>query len=142
MDGTSSASGTATSRPDVLIVDDESVVREGVRKILEAEGLTVAVAEDAAAALDHPGLANCRLVLCDLVLPDGSGIDLIVRLLARRPRVPVVLITGYATSEQEALAERAGATAFLAKPFDESELVATVRAALESEGPTAEETRP
>ena len=121
---------------DVLIVDDEQVVRDGVSKILAAEGLRVAGAADAASALTHPALARCRLVLCDLVLPDTSGIEVVTQLRKRRPGLPVVLITGYATGEQEALARGAGA-AFLAKPFDESELLATVRAAL---GPSKEAT--
>ena len=135
-------SETVTPRWDVLVVDDEAVVRNGVSKILEAEGLRVAAAEDAASALGHPALAGCRLVLCDLVLPDTSGIELITLLRHRRPGLPVVLITGYATGEQEALARSAGAAAFLAKPFDEGELLATVRAALETSKKAPEEKRP
>lgn len=133
---------TVTPRWDVLVVDDEAVVRNGVSKILEAEGLRVAAAGDAAAALRHPALVSCRLVLCDLVLPDTSGIELITLLRHRRPGLPVVLITGYATGEQEALARGAGAVAFLAKPFDESELLLTVRGALETSKKAPEEKRP
>jgi DNA-binding NtrC family response regulator len=128
-------------RWDVLVVDDEQVVRAGVRRVLEEEGLRVATAKGAASVLAHPALDRCRLVLCDLVLGEQSGIDLIIHLKQHRPRLPVILITGYATPEQEQLALAAGADAFLAKPFDESELLGIVRTALASAQRAAEEER-
>jgi len=134
-------SGPKAARCDVLVVDDEQVVRDGVRKVLEGDGLCVATAEDAASALTHPALDDCRLILCDLVIPEQTGIDLIPRLKQRRPRLPVILITGYATPEQEELALAAGADGFLAKPFDDAELLATVRTALAAVEQAAEEER-
>jgi DNA-binding NtrC family response regulator len=127
---------------DVLVVDDEPVVAAGMRRILEQEGLAVATAGDVAAALAHPAVRTCRLALCDLVLPDGSGIDLIRTLWARRPGLPIVLVTGYVTAGQRELALRSGAAAFLAKPFDEAELLETVRGVLDLSGAAAEEKRP
>jgi DNA-binding NtrC family response regulator len=126
---------------DVLVVDDEQVVRAGVRRILEEDGLRVATVRDAASVLAHPALDSCRLVLCDLVLGEHSGIELITRLKQDRPRLPVVLITGYAGPEQERLALAAGADAFLAKPFDDSELLGIVRTALASAERAAQEDR-
>lgn len=118
------------TRPDVLLVDDEEVVRDGARRILEAHGLQVAVAADARSALTHPALQRCRAVLCDLILPDGSGTDLLRAIHRLRPGLPVVLITGYATLDQEEQARRAGATGFLTKPFDDSELLACLHRTL------------
>ena len=115
---------------DVLVVDDEAVVREGIRRILEPRGFRVATASDAAGALAHPAFATCRLAVCDLVLPDRSGLGLIRAMTDARPDLPLVLITGYATTEQEARARCAGARIFLAKPFDEEELLAAVQEAL------------
>ncbi len=115
---------------DVLVVDDEPVVRDGIRLVLEAEGMRVAVAADALSAIAHPAAASCRLVMCDLMLPDHSGIEVLRSVRAGRPGLPVVMITGYATSENHELALEAGATDFLAKPFEESELLAVVRRAL------------
>jgi DNA-binding NtrC family response regulator len=115
---------------DVLVVDDEPVVREAVRRVLGAQGLDVATAGDAAAGLAHPAAATCRLVLCDLMLPDRSGMDVLAELARRRPGLPVVVITGYATPDHAARAREAGAADFLAKPFDAKELVDTVRRAL------------
>lgn len=123
---------------DVLVIDDEPVVRAAVRRVLEANGLRVATADDAASALAHPALVNCRLVLCDLMLPDRSGIEVLRALARRRPGLPVVLITGYATPDHAARARNAGAAAFLAKPFEATELMDCVRQAL-TDHATAEE---
>ena len=123
----------------VLVVDDEEVVRSGVARVLADEGLSVVGAPDAAGALAHPALAECRLVLCDLMLPDRSGLDLLRDLRARRPDLAIVCITGYATREIVAEAAAAGATAFLPKPFDRDELVSVVRSALERAGALTEE---
>jgi two-component system chemotaxis response regulator CheY len=115
---------------DVLVIDDEPVVREGVRRVLEASGLRVATADDATSGLQHPALAACRLVLCDIMLPDRSGIDVLCELARARPGLPVVLITGYATPDLAERAQEAGAAAFLAKPFEASELTDCVRGVL------------
>jgi DNA-binding NtrC family response regulator len=116
---------------DVLVIDDEAVVRDGVRLVLEDAGLRVAAAEDLRGGLDHAMTKDCRVVLCDLMLPDGAGLELVRTLHALRPELPVVLITGYPTSENAVSALEAGARDFLAKPFTESELLAVVQRALE-----------
>jgi DNA-binding NtrC family response regulator len=120
---------------DVLVIDDEEVVREGIARLLAADGLSVATASDAASGLAHPALAHCRVALCDLMLPDRSGLELLREARARRPDLPLIAITGYATREQMELAEAAGASLFLPKPFDEDELLSAVRRALESGAP-------
>ena len=127
---------------DVLVIDDEPVVRGAVRLVLEAEGLSVALADDAAGALAHPGLATCRLVLCDMMLPGANGLELVRELRRRRPDAPIVLITGFATAENAARAIDAGASAFLAKPFDDTELLEQVRAVLGRTDVAGREERP
>lgn len=119
---------------DVLVVDDEPVVREGIRLILRASGYRVAIVADAESALDHPALVACRIVLCDLMLPGLSGIELLQKLRLARPGLPVVMITGYGTAENEARALEAGVSGFLPKPFTEGELLDAVRGALALEG--------
>ena len=118
---------------DLLVVDDEPVVRDAVRLVLAGEGFTVAAAASGGEALAHEALADCRLVLCDLMLPDISGIDLVRSLRRGRPDLPVILITGYPTSENALAAIEAGASDFLPKPFTESELLAVVRRILKEE---------
>jgi CheY-like chemotaxis protein len=119
-----------SARWDVLVVDDEPVVRDAARLVLEGEGLRVASAPDGASALEHEALDDCRVVLCDMMMPGIGGLDLVRRIRARRPDVPIVLITGYATEASADRALEAGATAFLAKPFDEEELLDQVRRVL------------
>jgi two-component system response regulator PilR (NtrC family) len=111
-----------TGEWDVLVVDDEEVVRNGVERILAGDGLRVALAATGREALEHPAAASCRLVLCDLVLHDIAGIDVLRSLRRGRPDLPVVVITGYVTAENASRALEAGAAGFLPKPFDEREL--------------------
>jgi two-component system C4-dicarboxylate transport response regulator DctD len=120
-----------SGRWDVLVVDDEPVVRDAARLVLEQEGLRVALAPDGESALAHEALGECRLVLCDMMMPGRDGLEVVAEIRARRPDVAIVLITGYATSENASRALQAGATAFLAKPFDEAELLDQVRRVLE-----------
>jgi DNA-binding NtrC family response regulator len=112
---------------DVLVVDDEPVVADAIRLVLGHDGLLVTTVPDAETALAHPDLAHCRMVLCDLMLPGRSGLQALETMRARRPELPIVIISGYATPQQEEKALAAGAAAFLAKPFDESELLTLVR---------------
>jgi DNA-binding NtrC family response regulator len=114
-------------------VDDEPVVGNGIRLLLREAGLRVATVADAETALAHPAARECRLVLCDLMLPGLSGIELLHKLRAARPNLPVVMITGYGTAENAARALEAGVSGFLPKPFTESELLDAVRHALRNE---------
>lgn len=119
------------SRPwDVLVVDDEAVVRGGVKLVLEPEGLTVAQAATVAEALASEALNECRLLLCDLMLQGESGLEIVSEARRRRPALPIVLMTGYATDDNAALGAQSGATDFLAKPFDDVELLDQVRRVL------------
>ncbi len=115
---------------DVLVVDDEPVVRDAIAMVLDDAGYRVVTVNDAESALVHPAFLDCRLVICDLMLPGRSGFDTLRAMRLMRPNLPFVMITGYATHENSAGALDAGATAFLAKPFDDSELLTLVRHAL------------
>lgn len=126
-------------RWDVMVVDDEPVVREGVRRVLTEAGWQVAMVADAQSAFSHPAIRHCRLILCDLMLPDQSGIEVLRIIRSRRPRLPVVMISGYATTENAIRAQEAGASDFLAKPFEEDELLEMVRRMIGDEGPIAGE---
>jgi len=131
-----------SDRCDVLVVDDEPVVRDAVRLVLGQEGLAVAGAADAESALGHPAFATCRLVLCDVMLPGQSGLDAVRAMRQRRPELPIVLITGYATAEIADRSLEAGAAAFLAKPFDDTELLNLVRRVLDATDAAAKENQP
>lgn len=127
---------------DVLVVDDEPVVRDAIRLVLEESGMRVALVPDGETALLNRALDVCRLVICDVMLPGASGIEVVRAIRARRPDVPIVLITGYATPEVAARSTEAGATAFLPKPFDDTELLDLVRHVLGQPDVAGEEGRP
>jgi DNA-binding NtrC family response regulator len=131
-----------SERCDVLVVDDEPVVRDAIRRVLGHVGLEVVTVSDAEGALAHPASGTCRLVLCDLMLPGRSGLDALQELRARRPELPIVMMTGYATAANAERVRGAGATAFLPKPFDEDELLTLVRHALALTDVAGEERRP
>lgn len=127
---------------DILVVDDESVVSDAIRLVLGHAGFAVTAVPDAETALTHPALDRCRLVICDLMLPGLSGFDALQTMRLRRPELPIVMTTGYATAEQEDLVLAAGATAFLPKPFDDSELLTLVRRVLSRTPAAGEERKP
>ena len=130
-----------SSKCDVLVVDDEPVVRDAIRLVLGSEGFAVETVPDAEAALAHPAFADCRLVICDLMLPGLPGLDLIQAIRARRAGVAILAITGYATGEVATRAASAGATLFLAKPFDHDELSDQVRRVLQRTDAASKEER-
>lgn len=114
----------------ILVVEDEPALRLTLKEALASEGYAVETAADGAEAmraLERPRLA---LVLLDLRLPDVEGLDLLERILERRPDMPVVMITAYSTIENAVAAMRAGAADFLPKPFSPHELRETVARAL------------
>lgn len=114
-------------RCDVLVIDDEPVVARAVALVLGAAGLGTVAVERGRAALEHPGVMQARLALCDMMLPDISGAEVVEMLRQRRPDLPVLVMTGYTTLEVKARVLAAGASGFLSKPFDETELLAACR---------------
>ncbi len=111
----------------VLIIDDEPRIVELVCRCLAAEGYDVDGAANGVGGLTKAVAHGYALVLLDLVLPDGDGIDVLRRLRQQKPDLPVVVIS---SSADRALIEEClhlGAT-FLAKPFTLGELLAVVRA--------------
>ena len=116
----------------VLVVDDEAPVRELAREVLEEFGYRVLEAVNGESALDLH-LAHAReihLVLLDLSMPGISGPETLRRLLARDPRLPVVLWSGYSAEDDLPASVGAHARAFLEKPFELAALVATVQEVL------------
>ena len=103
--------------PDVLVVEDEKDLVATYERLLRRQGCAItsaATVHDGLVALDTRGFA---LVIVDVRLPDGSGLE-IVRAARRRPdRPPVIVVTGYPSPESRRDAQEAGATAYLAKPF-------------------------
>ncbi len=100
-----------------LVIDDEPAIRRTLGMALGAFGVESDGAADIEAALAQVRLGNYDLAFCDLRLGDGSGMDLLPKLLAANPDLQIVVITGFATFETAVKAMRAGAINYLPKPF-------------------------
>jgi DNA-binding NtrC family response regulator len=106
---------------NVLVVDDESLVRWSLAEILRRDGHTVVEARsarEARAALNRPGLERIDGVLLDLCLPDSTGLSLLEEVRSRCPASVVVLMTAYGPRETVDEALELGAFRVLDKPFD------------------------
>ncbi len=116
---------------DLLVVDDEASLRDFLSIVFEEAGWHV----DAAGSVAEARVAMARhepdVVLCDLMLPDGSGIDLLKDIKAQNPSIGVVMITAHTSTQSAVEALKAGALDYIAKPFDIEELKIVVRKAVE-----------
>ncbi|MBI2493425.1 MAG: sigma-54-dependent Fis family transcriptional regulator [Candidatus Rokubacteria bacterium] len=118
------------ARPVILVVDDDPGVRESFRLMLE-DDYEVLDAGDGAAALEILRVTQVDLVLLDIRLPEADGIEVLERIKALDEGVEVVLATAVKTVRTAVAAMKLGAFDYLTKPFEEDELLAVVRRALE-----------
>jgi two-component system, NtrC family, response regulator PilR len=116
---------------NLLIVDDEASLRDFLSIVFEEEGWRVETAASVAEARGAVAKNEPDLVLCDLMLPDGSGIDLLRDVKAATPSIAVVMITAHTSTKSAVEALKAGAFDYIAKPFDIDELKIIVRNAVE-----------
>ncbi len=115
----------------ILVVDDEMGMREGCRRALVPLGHSVDTAADIATGLSLIQTEDYDLFLLDVMLPDGSGLDLLDPILRRDPDAICIIITGYATIELAIEATKRGAYDFLSKPFTSDQLIVAVNQGLE-----------
>ncbi len=121
------ASDTST-RERILVADDEEGLRELLSDLLNEEGYTVETAENGTRVLQRlEGGEIYDLLLLDLKMPGVSGIDILERLRAANNDTPVIMITGYGTSSSAIRAMQMGAYDYLMKPFDNEEVLVTIR---------------
>lgn len=116
---------------DILVVDDEIGIRELLSEILQDEGYSVALAENAEKARQLRNQAQPRMVLLDIWMPDTDGVTLLKE-WARNGQLtmPVVMMSGHATIDTAVEATRIGALDFLEKPIGLQKLLAAVKRAL------------
>lgn len=116
---------------DILIVDDEIGVRELLSEVLQDEGHSVSLAENAAQARDLHVSKQHDLVLLDIWMPDMDGVSLLKEWAAQqRLTAPVIMMSGHATIETAVEATRIGAIDFLEKPIALTRLLQTIESAL------------
>lgn len=123
----------------VLVVDDDRAVRRLVRRTLEGAGYQVLEAIDGADAMRTLDAQPVALVVTDVLMPERDGIELVLQLASRDPRVPIIVMSGGGTGlDVETLVTTAlafGASAALAKPFSINALLSVVGDVLRSGPP-------
>lgn len=120
--------------PHILVVDDDQEIRTLLGRYLVQQGFRVTIAADrreceAEIAGGHPDL----LVL-DVLLPDGSGLDICRAMHDRKPRIPIILLTALKEDVDRIIGLELGADDYLGKPFNPRELTARIRAVLRRSG--------
>jgi PAS domain S-box-containing protein len=127
----------------VLLVDDERQVRKVARQLLESYGYRVMEAETGEAALRHfEGEHAVDLVILDYIMPGMGGRRCLERLRDLAPDVPVIISTGYSAEATSDELLRAGAQAFVGKPYQSRTLLRVVRRVLDARGSQAQEQAP
>src|SRR5215210_2780744 len=117
--------------PDILLVEDKDSLRRVLRLTLENAGYTVTESADARAAAQEISRAPHRLVLTDLRMPHGSGLDVLRAARAADADIPVIVMTAYGSIDDAVQAMKDGAHDFLQKPVDSNHLLLLVERALE-----------
>jgi len=120
------------STPKVLIVEDESVIRYALRRLLERNQFKVSEAGSVAEAQAKQNLDEFDIIISDLRLPGAPGTDLI----KLAPATPVLIMTSYASLRSAVDAMKMGAVDYIAKPFDHNEMLGTIRRIIASHTPS------
>jgi len=122
---------TASFMSDILLVEDKDSLRRVMRLTLEHAGYGVTEAADARSALNEISTARHSLVLTDLRMPNGSGLDVLRAARAADADVPVIVMTAFGSIDEAVQAMKDGAHDFLQKPVDSNHLLLLVERALE-----------
>ncbi len=115
----------------ILVIDDEAGIRQGCCRVLRPQGFNVETAENFQEGLQKLQASPYDLILLDVMLPDGKGIDLLEPIRQCDPETVAVIITGYATVELAVDTIKMGAYNFISKPFTADLLLITVNQGLE-----------
>lgn len=129
------ASNTALSTVQILVVDDEPDLRTLYELTLLREGYRVETAESLAEALQHLSERRFDVVITDMRLPDGLGMELIRQIRAQQRRERCVVITAYGSAENAVESLKAGAFDYLTKPVDLKQFRAVIASAVQDPAP-------
>jgi response regulator NasT len=122
---------------DILIADDESIIRLGLKQILEDAGHTVYAAKDGAEAVRLAEGRTPNLAILDIKMPELDGLAA-ARTILDRARVPIIFLTAYGEQELIERATRLPVMGYLIKPFKEAELLAMIEIAINRFGEHAQ----
>ena len=115
----------------IYVVDDDATVREGLSSLLRAKGKDVQSFACGTEFLKLQRKDTAACLILDLKMPGMNGLQLQSQLAAAGRRIPIIFITAYDSQESRRRALRAGAVAFLAKPFTDHQLLKTIRSAVQ-----------
>jgi DNA-binding response OmpR family regulator len=121
---------------DILVVDDESDLREQIRRLFERDGHRVVAVPDGRSAVDRATTGQFDIVLLDISLgPGPDGYEVCRTLRERRNVVPIIMLTALGSEADAVLGLEAGADDYVTKPFGPAELRSRIRAVLRRAGP-------
>jgi two-component system OmpR family response regulator len=116
--------------PRILVVDDDPEIRKLLARYVESQGFRVLLAESCKELREQLATHHVDLIVLDVMLPDGSGLDACRDLRAQRSNVPIILLTALKEDVDRIIGLEIGADDYLGKPFNPRELIARVRAVL------------
>jgi DNA-binding NtrC family response regulator len=119
---------------NILIVDDERIVLDSCKRVLEADGYSVTLVTSSDEALKAMSAETFSLVLIDIKMPERDGMSLMREVKEKWPDIPVIIMSGYATNETVTQVSKTDAASFIAKPFTPDELAEAIRKVSEKEG--------
>lgn len=111
----------------ILIIDDEDTLRERLAEVLREEGWHTYTASDGATAFREMSERNFDLIICDLILPEFNGIEVLKRVKEINPNTSFIMITAYPTVENAVEAMKIGAYDYMVKPFRFDEIILKLR---------------
>src|ERR1700680_3351227 len=126
------------SKGRILVIDDEADIRESLEALLSLEGYHIELAQNATEGLKKIESSSYDLVLLDLLMPDRSGMEVLLDIRERDTETPIFMITAYGSVEVAVKALKAGANDYFSKPWDNEKLLLEIdrmiaRARLERE---------
>ncbi len=118
-------------RLNILVVDDEQIVLDSIKKLLRKDNFEVIGVLNAQAGLDRIDEGDIDIVLTDLMMPGIDGLEFMKLTKERTPNLPIIMITGYATINTALQATQLGAFDYVAKPFSKAEFMGVIKRAAE-----------
>ena len=122
----------------VLVVDDDPVVGKSFDRVLSGKGYAVITAGSGQEALNKLEMEDYDVVFTDIKMPGMSGLEMAEQVKARRPWMPVVIVTGYGSPDNEARADAAGVSGFLRKPLSPEMIEGSAQKAFSEKDATAQ----
>jgi DNA-binding response OmpR family regulator len=118
------------TKPRILVIEDDAAIREGIVDALQYQGYATLEAADGRAGVQLAVSGEYELLLLDLILPRGDGLDILREVRARRPTMPVIILTARGAEQDRIRGLRLGADDYMVKPISVDELLARVEAVL------------